>query len=201
MFNIRKSWSEYEESNPESLDISQLQRTTSPYSEMVSHVRLERTTLALKVRYSTNWVNDWKEWEEVAHLPPIKRTRQGTPILESGRNSVSIGVDAFSYLSPPTHYATSAPPACMQAGRELNPNSFWLGCTLLPVGDKPKCFFNANCRQHIRHLVEIVGFEPTMFLVWRILSALCLANCIISPSGILFSFLTLGTYLVYHKFS
>ena len=169
---------------------------------MVRMERLELSIFRLKVGSLTNLATFSQEWEEVAHLPPIKRTRQGTPILESGRNSVSIGVDAFSYLSPPTYYATSAPPACVQAGRELNPNSFWLGCTPLPEGiDRSVFLSQLSCRQHIRHLVEIVGFEPTTFLVWRILSALCLANCIISPSGILFSFLTLGTSLVYHKFS
>ena len=169
---------------------------------MVRMERLELSIFRLKVGSLTNLATFSQEREEVAHLPPIKRTRQGTPTLESGRNSVSIGVDAFSYLSPPTYYATSAPPACVQAGRELNPNSFWLGCTPLPEGiDRSVFLSQLSCRQHIRHLVEIVGFEPTMFLVWRILSALCLANCIISPSGILFSFLTLGTSLVYHKFS
>lgn len=101
---------------------------------MVRMERLELSIFRLKVGSLTNLATFSQEGEEVAHLPPIKRTRQGTPILESGRNSVSIGVDAFSYLSPPTHYATNAPPACVQAGRELNPNSFWLGCTPLPEG-------------------------------------------------------------------
>lgn len=149
---------------------------------MVRMERLELSIFRLKVGSLTNLATFSQEGEEVAHLPPIKRTRQGTPILESGWNSVSIGVDAFSYLSPPTHYATSAPSACAQAGRELNPNSFWLGCTPLPEGiDRSVFLSQLSCRQHIRHLVEIVGFEPTMFLMWRILSALCLANCIISP--------------------
>lgn len=163
---------------------------------MVRMEGLEPSIFRLKVGSLTNLATFSQEGEEVAHLPPTKRTRQGTPILESGRNSVSIGVDAFSYLSPPTHYCNLRPAS--KAGRELNPDSFWSGCTPLPEGINRSVFL--ICRQHIRHLVAIVGFEPTMFLMWRILSALRVANFAISPSGILFSFLTLGTYLVYHQF-
>lgn len=170
---------------------------------MVRMEELEPSIFRLKVGSLTNLATFSQEREEVAHLPPIKRTRQGTPILESGRNRnllAQILIPIFPHLL--TMQPINAPPACVQAGRELNPNSFWLGCTPLPEGiDRSVFLSQLSCRQHIRHLVAMVGFEPTMFLMWRILSALCLANCITSPSGILFSFLTLGTYLVYHKFS
>lgn len=165
---------------------------------MVRMERLELSIFRLKVGSLTNLATFSQEGEEVAHLPPIKRTRQGTPILESGRNSVSIGVDAYSYLSPPTRYATC--PARLCAGRPgVEPGQFLVRMYPTSGEGQDRSVF-LICRQHIRHLVAITGFEPAMFLMWRILSALRVANFAISPSGILFSFLTLGTYLVYHQF-
>ena len=109
---------------------------------MVRMERLELSIFRLKVGSLTNLATFSQEWEEVAHLPPIKRTRQGAPILESGQNSKSIGVDTYSYLSPPTHYATSKCPTCLRAGSPgVEPEQFLVRMYPTSGGDRPKCFF------------------------------------------------------------